>query len=377
MRMGIRDRERPDPTQRAAGPDIESAGAQHQARWAPTHRPPGARRSPTLFVSAGGPLAALFVTGPGALCAFCVGARRFVSGPGAPCVGARRSLCRNPPLCVASRRRNPAVLSQDSLCQRRSVCCFCALFVSGPGALCVGARRSLRRGPTPLCRGPPLSVGDVRRGPAVLSQDSLCQVPAVSSPKTLLVRSRQSVCWAPLFVGARRSLGRCPAVCVSRPNNLCVSGPGALCLGPGALGAGLCRGPALFVSGPVPHIRSRHIPPIRLRASIASHLSGYKASRTAPSSMRVPPSRPRAIRHCATPAPTPSCAERRGSRRQNPPMTIRLSSPRQAGIPGQDLPGMAVEVPGEQGHATALSPWKTKLDPSWRSLLSAANPNDL
>ena len=53
---------------------------------------------------------ALSVSGPGDFRAL------FVLGPGALCVGARRSLCRGPAL---------------------SLCDALALFVSGPGALCV------------------------------------------------------------------------------------------------------------------------------------------------------------------------------------------------------------------------------------------------
>ena len=101
-----------------------------------------------------------------------------MSGPGALCVGAPGG-----PL--------PGALSVGA---RRSV--------SGPGALCVGARRSFRRGRRSLCRGPPLSVESRRRGPAVLSQDSIFQVCRV---------------WRFLSV--------------SRGPTICASGPGALCVG--------------------------------------------------------------------------------------------------------------------------------------------------
>ena len=122
--------------------------------------------------------------------------------------------------------------------------------MSGPG-FCVRARRSLRRGPAgapcvgagALCRGR-------RRGPAVLSQDCLCQVPGVCRAPALSVRAvgaRQSLCRGP-----RRSVCRGPAlfvrsVCqgfVSRPG----VGTGALCVGARRSPAvSLCRGPALCV----------------------------------------------------------------------------------------------------------------------------------
>ena len=93
---------------------------------------------------------------------------------------------------------------------RRSLCPSPALFVSGPGALCVGVWRSLCRGPAPLptvavsgprslCRGPALSVsepGALCRGPAI----------SVSSPCALCVVIR-----------------RCPALSVSRPGAVCVT----------------------------------------------------------------------------------------------------------------------------------------------------------
>ena len=210
----------------------------------------GARRSlrciwkvPAVCVSGsqsvsgpGGPLPALFVSGPGgslprSFCqgpALCVGARRFVPGPGAPpeCQGpalfvlAPSALCRGPALLlsVVARRFSPR------------------LFLSGPGALCVGARRS-------LCRGPR----------------------SVSGPGALCVGARRSC------VGARRSLGRGSALsgvgvearcssaktlCLEGPGDLCVRSrcflsrsPGALCRGsvsgPGAPCGALCRSPAV------------------------------------------------------------------------------------------------------------------------------------
>ena len=119
-----------------------------------------------------------------------------MSGPGALCVGSPHSLCR----------------------ARRSLCrgCVGRRFLSGPpGTLHVAARRSLSqsaRRPSPktfFCQVPAVCV------PApvalwLLSQNSLCQVPRL-------------VCRAlPLFIRARHSLCRTPAVYVSRPNDLCV-----------------------------------------------------------------------------------------------------------------------------------------------------------
>ena len=93
-----------------------------------------------------------------------------------------------------------------------------ALSVSGPDALCVGARRSLTLfvgslGPRrALCRGPAFSES----GPGALSRrgPALC----ASSPGTLC-RTRRSVA----RIGPRRSLSGPGALSLS------VSGPGALC----------------------------------------------------------------------------------------------------------------------------------------------------
>ena len=209
------------------------------------------------------------VSGPGALCHVGgVGARRT----GALCVGIRRSLCRGPALsmrsgalcqgvCGAGRFlcRSSALFSALCVGARRSVSSAPAVSVSGPsvrlsgpGAVSVRLRRSLCRAPTLfLCRGPALHASGpgapyvgVRRsrcrgrrlGPAVLSQDSLGQVPAVC------VLGSGAFCQA-----RRRSL--------CRPGALC-SGPGALraCRGLArALAGALCVGPALCVGAcPVP-----------------------------------------------------------------------------------------------------------------------------
>ena len=110
-----------------------------------------------------------------------VGARRslcraldlFVSGPGAPCVGACCSLCRDPVFSVESRRRGPEALSQDSLCHvpdsSSSVLCIGAQHSgSGPGAFCVGSQAFVCVGSPALCPSPALLL---RVGP----QRSLCR----------------------------------------------------------------------------------------------------------------------------------------------------------------------------------------------------------
>ena len=114
-----------------------------------------------------------------------------MSGPGALCVGPRRSPGALPALSVSG---------PDALCAgpRRSLCRGPALSVSGPGALCVEPRRSLCVGARrSLCRGPALSVS----GSAALS----------------LFVSR-SVSLSALCVGARHSLCQAPALSVSRPD---------------------------------------------------------------------------------------------------------------------------------------------------------------
>ena len=210
---------------------------------------------------------------------FCVGARRFVSGPGgplpalflsagAPCVGARRSLCRGPALCVVARR---SVSGPGAFCvgARRSFFCvggrrcrgsasgpsapLARLSLSGPGSLCVGPRRFLSRSlsgpgcPLPcLCRGPALLVSgrSLRRGPALLVSGPGGPLPAlfVSGPDALC-RGLALLASGP----AAPSLCRGPALCARR----FVSGPGALCRGPALFvsGPGALRGPALFLSG--------------------------------------------------------------------------------------------------------------------------------
>ena len=116
---------------------------------------------PALCVSAPGALS-LSVRGPGALCpalSLCVGAgcslcRGRALSRWALCVGAPRSLA----LCVSVRR-------SLALCPALSFCvgAGCSLrrgrvlSASGPGALCVGAGRSLAGLSGSVCRGPALS----------------------------------------------------------------------------------------------------------------------------------------------------------------------------------------------------------------------------
>ena len=108
-----------------------------------------------------GKVPAICVSGPGAFCrglcqglavlfrlCLCRGPALFVSGPGAPCVGARRVHSQDfifqiPAVCVGS----------------GAYCCLSRPCVSGPGALCVGARRLSVGARRSLCRGPALCVG--------------------------------------------------------------------------------------------------------------------------------------------------------------------------------------------------------------------------
>ena len=99
----------------------------------------------------------------------CRGPALFVSGPGA-CSGARRSLCRGPALlvsgpgapCIGDRRCRGSTLRPGAPLRRLSLegpgdgvlsvavrvrAGAPALFVLGPGAPCVGARRSLLPSP--------------------------------------------------------------------------------------------------------------------------------------------------------------------------------------------------------------------------------------
>ena len=114
------------------------------------------------------------MSGPGALC------RDPALSPGALCVGARRSLCRGP---------GPATLSLFVLGPSTLCGCLCP----GPGAVIVGPQRSLCRGPALSASGPG-TLCVLRRsvsGPGVFPP--LC----VSGPGGLCVEARQSLCRAP------------------------------------------------------------------------------------------------------------------------------------------------------------------------------------
>ena len=299
----------------------------------------GARRSfPALCVSGlGAPLPrlslsgpAVCVSGPGAFCgglcqgpaysgAVCVRARRcggarrsFVSGPGAPCVGARRSL--------SGVGVGPAVLSQDSFFQVPAVCVSglaLSVCLSGPNDQCVGARRSLCRGPAlclsrcdALCVGAGAGTGALCVGP----RRSLCPGPgAVSGPGAPCVGARRSLCRGPVlsfesrrrgllpipFVTSWQSVCRAPAlsvrVCVGARRSFFVSGPGALCRGPALFVSGsarrfLCRGlalclsgPALFASGPgALYVEARHssyqAPALSVRVCLEPRVFLYRRS---------------------------------------------------------------------------------------------------
>ena len=327
----------------------------------------GARRSlhrgPLLLVSGpgalcresasepGGPLPRLYFPGTDGLCVEAqrsvrrgpAGPTRCLSGPGALCVGARRgdrcSLCR-------ARR---SVSGPGALCvrARRSVC-RPALFVSGAGALRVGAGALFLSGSGALCqgvfgawivsvselgalqrslRGPSLS-GDLCRDPALCV--GMCVGAAVFDGVgdwvPVSVRLRRSLCRARRSVsgpgapcvGARRSLcrgpgGPLPRLPLSRPSGLCVA-PRAFCVGArrfvsGHAALSLCRGPALFVwarreeRGPALFLSGSGALCRKLRAP-SSHLRA-----THPAPICLPPSRHRAPSSdpCAThPARTPS-----------------------------------------------------------------------
>ena len=133
-------------------------------------------QGPTICVSA------LLASGPGALC------RGFVSGPGALSVGARRSFYRAPAFSV----RDVWMFLHRSSALRSSLCRGPALSgglsVSGPGALCQR-----------VCQGTavPGGVGDCEASAVSRSgaRRSLCRGPAllVSGPSALCVGARRSV----------------------------------------------------------------------------------------------------------------------------------------------------------------------------------------
>ena len=145
---------------------------------------------------------------------------------GGLCVGAQRSLSRGPALCVSG---------SDALCRGP------ALSVSGRGALCVELCRSLCRGPALSVSGPGASVSALslsRPGALyVRARRSLCRAPVLSVKglcRGLVVLSQRSLVGTPLFVSGPRSPEspalsvRAPAVSVSGLSPLSASGPGAL-----------------------------------------------------------------------------------------------------------------------------------------------------
>ena len=168
-----------------------------------------------------------------------------VSGPGALCAGARRSLA----VCVEARRSLHWLAGPAALCvrARRSLYRAPALPVSGPGALCV-ARRTLCRAPRYLCLCPALSVS----GPAL----SMCRAQPLCGP-------RRSLCWGrAVCVGARRSCvdlppsvsgDALPALSVPQ-HSLCRAWHAvcrALWVGPCQARRGICVGAQRSVSGSV------------------------------------------------------------------------------------------------------------------------------
>ena len=201
---------------------------------------------------------------------------RSESGPGALCGRLRRSLCRGPALSLSRPGAfgrllygGPAIslyvgiLSQRSLCRAPAVSAsvvgacilsvrawrFPAVIASGPGALCrsklsggfcVGAQRSLCRGPASPCVG-------ARRGPALF-----CWAASVSGPGALCLCRR-------------------PAQSMSRP----AFSPS----GPGAFRRSLCLGPALSTLG---------------RRGLPRAPNSDPRTLIPPASMRVPHPEPRA-----------------------------------------------------------------------------------
>ena len=159
-----------------------------------------------------------------------------MSGPGALCVGARR--------CVGPARRfqksSPGALSVGLLLASGRRCRGWRRGPVSPNTLFVRSRQS-------VCRAQALSVAISVRGPAVLFRRCLCRAPALfaSGPgapvwcrgPALLASGPAAPC-----AGARRSFcHRAPALCLSAPGALrrylcvgtrrsvsaCVSGPGA------------------------------------------------------------------------------------------------------------------------------------------------------
>ena len=228
-------------------------------------------------------------------------------GPGAFCVGPRRSL-------------------------------------SGPGALSVGAQRSLP-GPGGLCVGAPGALCRGRcRGPAVLSSRSVCW--ARRSPRfgALCVRVLCALCRDPalLCVGARC---RAPALCLSGPGAFCV-----LCRGPALSVSGcadLCRGPALSCPAPALCVGARRsLCRVGCRRSLRRSVSGPDRAPLLSRCVRVlvtqiGPQLRSARRSCVPPAPT-----RVPLIRPRPPATHPVSRAPSSDLRSACHPCCVVGVPG-------------------------------
>ena len=278
-----------------------------------------------------GPLPALFVSGPGALCrgpargpalfvsgpgagtgTLCVGPRRFLSGPDALslglgrslsgcvwspdcfCIGARRSsavsLCWGPALCVGA-RRSFFVSRPGALCvgpgapsESRGPALFVSLCVGGPARLLSGgARRFLRlEGAAGLCVGPPCVLSRSVSGPGGplpalfgTGPGALCRGPALFGTGAL--------CFC---LGPRRSFYRARAICVR------------VCLEPGLF---LYRSSALFgapcVGSAGPQRRPRAIHPTLPHPAPGLSRSACHPSTTGPQLRSAP------IRHRGPPNP--------------------------------------------------------------------------
>ena len=148
-----------------------------------------------------------------------------MSGPDALCVGARRSRA----LLVGSRRS----LSWGPAFFRRSLCRGPALSTSGAGALCVGARRSVS-GPGTVCVATRRSLTRCFR-----ARRSLCGAPtlSVSEPGGPSVAVRGSHCRGPNPPPLSVSAGRCG-------RSLCRAPTLSVCVGLGSL----CQGSALSIA---------------------------------------------------------------------------------------------------------------------------------
>ena len=236
--------------------------------------------------------------GPGAS-SECRGPALFVPGPGAPCVGARRCW-----VGVGARPSSPGALSvraRRSVSGPNALCVGARRFVSWPGALRIGARRS-------LCRGLVRHLSVVGRRSLFGGRRSLCRGPALSVGARR--RDRRSLCRAPaLFVSARHSLYLAAAISV----RVCLE-PGLFLYRSLALFGALCRGPTLSYRAPAISVTvclepglfldyARRSPTVRLCRAAAGPSSRATAAR-APS--RVPPIRHRLRSACHPSSPARS-----------------------------------------------------------------------